>query len=166
MEHKLKLSFFIKKCSIVIENTEELTDEGNKILALAKSGEEASFEECKSLLKESLSVLYLPGNVYELEEVFVEPDEEIVIDEFDIDKIYTANNNTLYFSISGKFKIEVNKVISSEDDLRSIEEELDGNFDSGIQVDFNFFDFERYEDANRGDTSFSGHEGLGVRFEG
>ena len=106
----------------------------------------------------------MPGNIYELEDIFVDPDEELEIENYDIDKIYPVDKNTLCFSISGTFKILVNKPINSDEDLRSIEVELDGNFDNGVQVDFNFFDFDNFEEPNGGSISFTDHEGLGVSF--
>ena len=164
MNHELNLSFFIKKCFFEIENTDELTPDGKKILDLEIKPNGPSFEEYKQLLKENLSVFYLPGNIYELEDIFVDPDEELEIESYDIDRIYPLDKNTLCFSISGTFKILVNKPINSDEDLRSIEEELDGNFDNGVQVDFNFFDFDKFEEPNGGSISFTDHEGLGVSF--
>ena len=38
------------------------------------------------------------------------------------------------------------------------------NFDNGVQVDFNFFDFDKFEEPNGGSISFTDHEGLGVSF--
>jgi reactive intermediate/imine deaminase len=85
MNHELNLSFFIKKCFFEIENTDELTPDGKKILDLEIKPNGPSFEEYKQLLKENLSVFYLPGNIYELEDIFVDPDEELEIENYDIE---------------------------------------------------------------------------------
>ena len=53
MNHELNLSFFIKKCSFEIENTDELTPDGKKILELEIKPNGPSFEEYKQLLKEN-----------------------------------------------------------------------------------------------------------------
>jgi hypothetical protein len=163
MSDDVTLSFWVKKCSFNILRPHELTDEGKKILELSTKADTASFEECKELLKDNINVMYLPGNAYELEDVFEDAFDEIEVEDFEIEEVYPAEGNTIYFSISGKFSVSLNRAIASEDELRAVEEEFDGHFDHGVQVDFDFFQEEFEGTANDGDLSFSGHDGLGVR---
>ena len=97
MSNDVTLSFWVKKCSFNILRPHELTDEGKKILELSTKADTASFEECKELLKENINVMYLPGNAYELEDIFEDAFDEIEVEDFEIDEIYPAEGSTLYF---------------------------------------------------------------------
>ena len=164
MSHNTKLEFWIKKCSFNILRPDELSLEGQKILELSLKADPSTFEECKDLLKDAITVSYLAGNVYELEDIFEDPDDEIEIEDFDIERIHPTEGTTIYFSLTGCFSVLTNRLIKSDQELRAIEEEFEGHFANGIQVDFNIFKEELEDSANDGDLSFSGHEGLGVNF--
>lgn len=164
MSNDIKLSFWIKKCSFNILRPHELTNEGKKILELSTKCDSSTFDECAGLLKGNINVMYLPDNAAELEDVFEDASDEIEVEDFKIEKIYPAENNTIYFSISGEFSVSLNRTVTSEGELRALEEEFDGHFDHGIQVDFDFFEEEFEDTANDGDLSFSGHDGLGIAY--
>lgn len=167
MSHELNLGFFLKKGSIHINNLDELTDDGQAILDMIKSGDDATFQKCCELLQENLSVLYITSGVYELEEIFEGDEDEIEANEIKVVKIFKTEGDEICFSAEGSFTIPVSREIKNEDHLREIEEELEGSFDNGVTIQVLVFEEDEddpFADLNGGDGDMiSGWEGLGVR---
>lgn len=166
MTHKLNLGFYLQKGSITINDTSQLNEEGNRILEMVKSADEHKFKECCELLQENLSVMYLISNVYELEEIFDGDEEEIDADEVKVVKIFKTESDEICFSAEGSLTIQVSKAINTEDELRQIEEELDGSFDNGLAIHVPIFDENEedpFSEPNDGDGDMISHwEGLAV----
>ena len=140
MAHELKLGFYIKKGSIKINNLDELSGDGRVILDMIKSGRDEEFQKCRDLLQDSLSALYIISNVYELAEIFDSDDDEIKADEIKIVKIFKTVGDEICFSAEGSFTLLVSREIATEDQLREIEEELDGSFDNGLVIQVPIFE--------------------------
>jgi hypothetical protein len=166
MTHKLTLGFYLQKGSITINDASQLNEEGNRILELVKSADDHKFKECCELLQENLSVMFITSNVYELEDIFDGDDEEIDADEVKVVKIFKAEGDEICFSAEGSVTIQVSKAINTEDELRQIEEELDGSFDNGLAIHvpiFNENEDDPFAEANDGDGDMiSSWEGLAV----
>lgn len=166
MSHELKLGFYVKKGSIHINNLDELTDDGQAILDMIKSGDDATFQKCCELLQENLSVLYITSGVYELEEIFEGDEDEIEANEIKVVKIFKTEGDEICFSAEGSFTIPVSREIKNEDHLREIEEELEGSFDNGVTIQVLVFEEDEddpFADLNGGHGDMiSGWEGLGV----
>lgn len=166
MTHKLNLGFYLKKGSITINDTSQLTEEGKQILEMVKSADEHTFKECCELLQANLSVMFLTYGVYELEEIFDGDQDEIDADEVKVVKIFKAEGDEVCFSAEGSVTIQVSKEINTEDELRQIEEELDGNFDNGLAFHvpiFNENEEDPFTETNGGDGDMiSSWEGLAV----
>jgi hypothetical protein len=166
MPHKLALGFYLKKGSITVNDTSQLTEEGNQILEMVKSADEHTFKECCELLQANLSVMFLTYGVYELEEIFDGDQDEIDADEVKVVKIFKAEGDEICFSAEGSVTIQVSKEINTEDELRQIEEELDGNFDNGLAFHVSIFnenEDDPFAEANDGDGDMiSSWEGLAV----
>lgn len=166
MSHELKLGFYLKKGSIQINNLDELSDDGRAILDMIKSGNDDNFQKCCDLLQQNLSVMFLNSNVYELEEIFESDDDEIEADEIKVVKIFKVEGDEICFSAEGNFTIQVSREITNDDQLREIEEELEGSFDNGVCVQVPVFKEDLddpFGEPNGGDGDvISFWEGLGV----
>ena len=166
MAHELRLGFYLKKGSIKINNLDKLSEDGRAILDMIKSGKDENFQKCCDLLQENLSVLYITSSVYELEEIFDSDDDEIEADEIKVVKIFKTVGDEICFSAEGSFTILVSREIATEDQLREIEEELDGSFDNGVVIQVPIFednDDDPFGEQNGGDgDTISGWEELGV----
>jgi hypothetical protein len=169
MPFELKLNFYLKKGSIIINDFTELTTDGRKILEMIKSEKDETFQECCKLLKENLSVLYITSNANELEEIFESDDDEITVNEFDVVKIFKVNHDEICFSVEGNFTLQVKRKIENEDQLRAIEDELGGSFDNGVTIQVPVFvenEDDPFAEPNGGDgDTISSWAGLGVSFK-
>ena len=167
MSHELKLGFYVKKGSILINDKDELSDDGRTILDMIKSRDGASFQKCCELLQENLSVMYITSGVYELEEIFEGYEDEIEADQIKVVKIFETERDEICFSAEGSFTIRVSREIKDEDHLREIEEELEGSFDNGVTIQVLVFEEDEddpFADLNGGyGDMISGWDELGVR---
>lgn len=166
MTYKLNLGFYLKKGSLTINNTAELNEYGRSILDMIHNGDDKNFSKCCELLNEHLSAIYLTSNVYELEDIFDSDDDEIEASELKVVKIFKSDGDEICFSAEGSFTIPVSKAINTDEELRTIEEELDGKFDNGVSIQIPIFDENEddpFAEPNGGDGDMISHwEALGV----
>lgn len=104
MTHELKLGFYMKRASLVIDNLDELNPDGKRLLQLISEGYEdtGAFQKACSLLKENISALYITGNADELMEIF-ESDDEIEADDIEIVKLSRPQDNEIMLTRPGTF---------------------------------------------------------------
>ena len=141
MTHELKLGFYMKRASLVIDDLDELNPDGKRLLQLISEGYEdtEAFQKACSLLKENISALYITGNADELMEIF-ESDDETEADDIEIVKLSRPQDNEIMLTLQGRFTVPVTRPITNDEILNQIAEEFEGDFANGLMVQVPIFE--------------------------
>jgi len=154
----------------------KLLDLNRSFKGLDSDPKDPRFLEMKNLLEKNIFPVYMSEHAEEIDDswnsLFENFEEEEDADKFEVVKIYThelrdgllfnSGETSISFSVQGSFKLNMPKEIKTTEKLREIEDELGGNFDSGITINNYFFNInpESLEESSFESIQWEGHEGL------